>query len=822
MTVSTLHVTGTRGEVHPLMHARVDTEFYQSAYAKARNVIVSRYGPFVRVPGTLVRGRPKSNTEPSITLPFEFNIEQVYAMEFGVGYVRFWTPVGQVFNGGVPYEVATPYTADDLKTLHARQSGDKVYLFCDTNDAYTLSRRAETDWVLEPYVTKDGPYLEPNTEETTLTPGDFGSLTPAMVGNTSPSGQVITGSGASGTQPPWRVFDKVLSSASFWNSQANFVGYILPGSQTAVVDAYWIAANRVSNVSDRQTPISWTVEGSNDNVSWTVLDTQTAQQSWGPGERRFFEFQNKAAFRMYRLNWDASQGESGESRFSELGFNRAAVSQTPFTLTASSVVGINDDAGFGPDDVGRSVRLLGSDGRWRWAEIVSVVSPVQVTVVLHGHALPDLSPIVNWALGVFRKGAGPKTGVIYEDRMVLAGHRDDPIGMWFSVNGSYDSFRQSQPLVADDGFSIRLTGGSLDAIQWLTESGQLLAGTAGALRSVGSRGSNDPLAHDNIRQRAETYVGASAAQPETVESVVLFLDRMKKKLYETAFSFEADGYIAREVSTLNGHLFSSGVEQSVFVDAPHKVLVVRRTDGRLVFFSYDRDQKIAGGTLVDLGGVVEDISVLRGEGYPQLWMVVRRQRFNGEQKFVEILAPFHDPDNAGTPVFVAAGYTYEGAPTNAVSGLDGLRGETVGVWADGRDIGDAVVTTGGVLTLPHGMTASSIVAGSRMPWYMESLRLNSFGQQDGAGLGRKVRVVKARVDVYETAGVICGSLREQYHLRREADVEADPDMPTPLVTGMVPIPVDDSFADQGVFVLRGSAMYPVTIRAVSLDVEGEP
>lgn len=817
MTVSTLHVTGTRGEVHPLMQSRVDTEFYQSAYAKARNVIVSRYGPFVRVPGTLVRGRPKSNTGPSITLPFEFNIEQVYAMEFGVGYVRFWTPVGQVFDGGSPYEVATPYTADDLKTLHVRQSGDKVYLFCDTNDAYTLSRRAETDWVLEPYTTKDGPYLEPNTTATQLTPHARNSLTPFMTGNTSPEGQVINSTGSS----PFRVFNGSFGDKVDFSGSSGYVGYTLPGSTTAVVDHYWVAAAEDGGRYMDRMLTSWVVEASNDNVSWAVLDTQVSQYSWAPAERRFFSFENKAPFRSYRLRWRGVDG-ANDSRLSEIGFNRAAEYQTPFPLVASGTAGINDGAGFVAEDVGRSIRLLGSDGRWRWAEVKSVVSPTQVMIVLHGHALPDLSPIVNWSLGVFRKGAGPKTGVIYEDRMVLAGHRDDPIGMWFSVSAAYDSFRQSQPLVADDGFSLRLTGGSLDAIQWLTESGQLLAGTAGALRSVGSRGSQDALAHDNVRQRAETYVGASAAQPETVESVVLFLDRMKKKLYETAFSFEADGYIAREVSTLNGHLFSPGVEQAVFLDAPHKVLVVRRTDGKLVFFAYDRDQKIAGGTLVDLGGVVEDIAVLRGEGYPILWMVVRRQRFDGGQKFIETLAPFYDPDDQTLPVYGSASYVYEGSETAAISGLDGLRGETVGVWADGRDIGDAVVTTGGVLTLPHGTTASSIVAGVRMPWYMESLRLNSFGQQDGAGLGRKVRVVKARVDVYETAGVVCGSLREQYHLRREADVEADPDQPTPLVTGMVPVPVDDSFADHGVFVLRGSAMYPVSIRAVSLDVEGEP
>lgn len=821
MTVSTLHVTGTRGEVHPLMQARVDTEFYQSAYARARNVIVSRYGPLVRVPGTLVQGRPKSNDDPVVLLSFEFNIEQVYTMEFGVGYVRFWTPLGQIFDGPAPYEVATPYTADDLKTLHARQSGDKVYLFCDTNDAYELARRGETDWVFTLYSTKDGPYLEPNTTNTQLTPSAYNSLTPAMTGSTTPYGQVISGSGASGTNPAWRVFDKNIRTRGAWGNTSSFVGYTLPGGNSAAVDMYWVvSASRSGRYSDR-VPTSWSVEASNDGVNWVVLDTQTNQHSWSSGERRFYSFENRVPYRSYRFIWEGVDGAS-DSEIAEVGFNLRAESQTPFALTASATAGINDGAGFNAGDVGRSIRLLGSDGRWRWAEIVGIVSPTQVMIVLHGHALPDLSPIVNWSLGVFRKGSGPKTGVIYEDRMVLAGHQDDPIGMWFSVNGAYDNFRQSQPLVADDGFSIRLTGGTLDAIQWVVESGQLLAGTASALRSVGSRGSQDALAHDNIRQRAETHVGASPAQPETVESVVLFLDRMKKKLYETAFSFEADGYVAREVSTLSGHLFSPGVEQSVFVDAPHKVLVVRRSDGKLVFFAYDRDQKIAGGTLVDLGGVVEDMTVLRGEGYPQLWLVVRRQRFDGEQKFIEILAPFYDPDTSDLPVYGSASYTYDGAPAAVLSGLDALRGEMVGVWADGRDIGDAEVTTGGSLTLPHGVTASRVVVGVRMPWRMESLRLNSFGQQDGAGLGRKVRIVKARVDVYETAGVLCGSVLEQYHLRREGDVEMDPSQPTPLMTGMVPFPVDDSFGEQGVFVLRGNSMYPMAIRAVSLDVEGEP
>lgn len=827
MTVTALHVTGTRGEVHPLMQARVDTEFYQSAWARARNVVVSRYGPMVRVPGTLAEGRPKTNGGKVRLLPFKFNEQQVYTLEFGEGYVRFWSPAGQVFDNGNPYEVVTPYTAPDMETLHAVQSGDTLYLFCENRALYVLRRLGETDWTIEPFKSRDGPFMDPNTTGTTLTLADRGSLTPFMTGMTSPNGEVITHAGTAA----WRAFDGGLNTNqdATWGGIAGYVGYILPGSQTAVANAYWVVATAQPNALV-DTPTSWVFEASNDGSSWVALDSQPAQYGWALGEKRFFEFGNTAAYRMYRLRWTAVDG-GDNSRISELGINRAAESQTPFFVTASSTEGVNDDAGFRPVDIGRHIRFLGSDGRWRWMEITAYQSPTQVRVRTHGHALPDTMGSVNWALGVFHEGEGPRTGVIYEDRLVLAGSKNDPVGMWFSVSAAYDLFRQSQPLVADDGFAIRLTGGTLDAIQWLSESGQLLAGTASVLRSVGARGAQSALAHDNIKQRAETHVGAARAIPETVENVTLFIDRMQKKLFEAAFSFEADGYIAREVSTLSGHLFSSGVEQSVFIDAPHKVLVVRRTDGRLVFFSYDREQKIAGGTLVDVGGFVEDLCVLRGEGYPQLWMAVRRERGSGEDKFIETLAHFHEEAQCNCingltefdpPVYGASSYVYEGAPASALTGLDALRGVTVGVWADGRDIGDVTVTSGGVLTLPHGTVASRIVVGERMPFYLESLRINSYGQQDGAGLGRKVRVVKARVDLYDSAGVLAGSKLAQYHLRRDDDVEDDPDKPTPLVTEMVPIPVEDSFQNSAVFVIRGNSMYPAAVRAVSLDVEGEP
>ena len=86
--VRTLQVNGSRGEITPLMHSRVDTEFYQAAFARAENVVVSRYGPLMRVPGTVFDGRAKTAGSPTRMLPFEFNDEQIYAIEAGVGKIN--------------------------------------------------------------------------------------------------------------------------------------------------------------------------------------------------------------------------------------------------------------------------------------------------------------------------------------------------------------------------------------------------------------------------------------------------------------------------------------------------------------------------------------------------------------------------------------------------------------------------------------------------------------------------------------------------------------------------------------------------------------
>lgn len=72
-----------------------------------------------------------------------------------------------------------------------------------------------------------------------------------------------------------------------------------------VLDAYSI---RGHNSDYYRSPKTWTIEGSNDDSNWDVLDSQDTF-IWENGETREWSFDNTTAYRFYRLNISANSGD---------------------------------------------------------------------------------------------------------------------------------------------------------------------------------------------------------------------------------------------------------------------------------------------------------------------------------------------------------------------------------------------------------------------------------------------------------------------------------------------------------------------------------
>jgi len=138
----------TAGELSPALWARVDLAKYAVGLKKARNVFIHPHGGVSNRAGLQFINEVKTSASRVRLIPFQFNTEQSYVLEFGDLYMRVYRDGGLILSGGLPYEIATPFTASEVEALVFAQEADVMYI-CHVNHApRKLSRLADDNWSL--------------------------------------------------------------------------------------------------------------------------------------------------------------------------------------------------------------------------------------------------------------------------------------------------------------------------------------------------------------------------------------------------------------------------------------------------------------------------------------------------------------------------------------------------------------------------------------------------------------------------------------------------------------------------------------------------
>jgi len=171
-------VSFTQGEWSPLTYGRVDVQQYAKALQLCRDFVPCLQGTLTRRPGTAYVAAVKSNRTAVRFQPFIFNSAQAYVLEFTDSAIRFYTNGGQLLDAGSPYEVTTPYGADDLWGLNFTQSADVLYIVHPDYPPKLLKRLGATNWTLTDQVQLDGPYLSQNVAD------NYATCTVTRVGST--------------------------------------------------------------------------------------------------------------------------------------------------------------------------------------------------------------------------------------------------------------------------------------------------------------------------------------------------------------------------------------------------------------------------------------------------------------------------------------------------------------------------------------------------------------------------------------------------------------------------------------------------------------
>ncbi len=145
--VTTRQLSFAGGEIAPSLYGRIDTVKYATGLKKCRNFTVLRHGGIANRPGTQFIAEVKDSSKATRIIPFVFNDDQTYILEFGDQYIRF------IRNGiqlGAPYEISTPYLEAELFELQYVQSADVITITHPNHAPQDLTRTGHTSWTLTP------------------------------------------------------------------------------------------------------------------------------------------------------------------------------------------------------------------------------------------------------------------------------------------------------------------------------------------------------------------------------------------------------------------------------------------------------------------------------------------------------------------------------------------------------------------------------------------------------------------------------------------------------------------------------------------------
>jgi len=136
------------GVFSPRLNGRVDIAKYYNACRTLLNMIVFPHGGASRRFGTVFVAETKSSATIARIIPFQFNVEQAYILEFGQEYIRFFMNNGQIVSGTTPYEIASPYATAVLSGLQYAQNADTMRIVNAAHYPTILTRTGHTAWTL--------------------------------------------------------------------------------------------------------------------------------------------------------------------------------------------------------------------------------------------------------------------------------------------------------------------------------------------------------------------------------------------------------------------------------------------------------------------------------------------------------------------------------------------------------------------------------------------------------------------------------------------------------------------------------------------------
>lgn len=259
--------------------------------------------------------------------------------------------------------------------------------------------------------------------------------------------------------------------------------------------------------------------------------------------------------------------------------------------------------------------------------------------------------VENWSWRAWSDRYGyPAVAAVCQQRLCFAGTWEQPQTVWMSRTDDINNFATGD---SDDSAIVRTVySSSQNPICWLKEArNQLIVGTAEAEWAVGSYNaamtpSASPITRHSMTGSMDGEVVVQAAEK------VLFVERGSGRMYEWGYSFDIDGYRAKDLTVLAPHVLRDhgGAVQATLLRKPDTVAVYALADGQVALCTYNNFQEVNAWHRWVTDGKVKSVCAMPdGERSDRLFLVVER----GGKERIEVVDEDSDYVDDGSRDYVS-------------------------------------------------------------------------------------------------------------------------------------------------------------------------
>lgn len=604
--------------------------------------MVMRHGGVTNRAGTQFIGEAKDSSKKVRLIPFVFNTDQAYVLEFGNLYIRIVQDDVYIKESAKTITAITQASPGVVTSnSHGFSDGDELYLSAIVGMTELNGRNVRV-------------------ANSTTNTFELTDLNDVAIDTTL-----------------FTAYSSAGSAERIYTVTTTYTEDELPDIQ------YVQSADVMTLVHSAHNPAELSRSGT---TSWALADITFGTSVAGPLTMSFSGSASSGSGVDWQvINYDEDTGEQSSGAKGGADWT-APTSGSPITITWVGSHGTKSK-------VYRSIQ-----------HVYGLVGFSSTGKFIDDGIVPDFTDNYRTTDSFSALSGNPQCVAYFQQRLLLANTSSFPETFAASRTGTYHNFDAHRPALDDDAILATLNSRQVNRIKHMIDLGKLIIFTSAGEWAV-SGDTNGVLTPSSLNLRQYSYFGSSDLHPIVIGESALFVQARGSIVRDLTFDISVDGYRGNELTIFSPHLVDNyTLVDWAYQLTPHSIVWAARSDGTMIGLTYVKEQQIVGWHRHDFdGGTVESVACIPEGNEDVLYLSIKREIDGNTKRYVERMTT-RKIDDIVDSIFMDSALTYDGrngtATTMTISGGTlWTDGETLTLTSSASffkstDVGNAIYLTG--------------------------------------------------------------------------------------------------------------------------------